>query len=158
MSASVPPSTHHDALTGLPNRRLLDDRLKQALYLAQRRDAQLAVMLLALAALTAPEDARIPGVARRLAACVRRADTLARYGSAEFAFVLCDVRGENECRAVAARVREALAQERPDEDLQPAIGVALYRGGLVDADALLRNAAAALYSARQGREPLCIYR
>jgi diguanylate cyclase (GGDEF)-like protein len=158
VSAPAPPSTHHDALTGLPNRRLLDDRLTQALYLAQRRDAPLAVMLLALGAFAAPDDALLAQLARSLYACVRRADTVARYGAAEFALVLCDVRGEEECRTVASRVLEALAHAAPGRALHAAIGVVLYRGGAVDAEALLRNADAALYRARQGRDPLCFYR
>lgn len=158
MSAPAPPSTHHDALTGLPNRRLLDDRLRQALHLAQRRDARLAVMLLALGAFATPDDALLAELASALCACVRRADTVARYGAAEFALVLCDVRDEEECRAVAARALEALAQAASGRALHATIGVALYRGGAADADALLRNADAALYRAKQGRDPLCFYR
>jgi GGDEF domain-containing protein len=151
----VPPSTHHDCLTGLPNRRLFDDRLRQALYLAERRDSTLAVMLLGLA-LAGPDDARLVELAGRLGSCVRRADTLARYGAAELAFVLNEVAGEAGCRLVAARVLEGVAALAAD--LAPAIGIALHSGGPVDADALLRNAEAALYRARQAREPVCFYR
>jgi diguanylate cyclase (GGDEF)-like protein len=156
VSGSLPPSSHHDELTGLPNRRLLDDRLRQALYLAQRRDAPLAVMLLALGGFPAPSDAALAEAAQRLAARMRRADTLARYGAAEFAFVLTDVRGEAECRVVAERLLQALAPSARAPDA--AIGIALYPGAAVDAEGLLRNAEAALYRARQGREPLCFYR
>jgi diguanylate cyclase (GGDEF)-like protein len=158
VSAPAPPSSHHDPLTGLPNRRLLDDRLQQALYLAQRRDARLAVMLLALGGFAVPDDARLADVARRLAACVRRSDTLARYGAAEFAFVLCDVRGEAECRVVAERVLQVIAPAGAGRPVDAVIGIALYQGGAADAEGLLRNADAALYRARQGREPLCFYR
>lgn len=156
--SAAPPSTHHDGLTGLPNRRLLDDRLAQALHLAQRRDAQLAVMLLALGGLAVSEDVRLADIAHRLAACVRRSDTLARFGAREFAFVLCDVRGEAECRAVAARVLEALEAAAPGSRSAALIGIALYEGGAGDAEALLRNAQAALYRAREGREGICTYR
>lgn len=155
MPAAVPPSTHHDSLTGLPNRRLLDDRLRQALYLAERRDSTTAVMLLGLA-LAGPDDARLVELAGRLGSCVRRADTLARYGAAELAFVLNDVAGEADCRLVAARVLEAVAALAAG--LAPAIGIALHSGGPVDADALLRNADAALDRARHGREPVCFCR
>ncbi len=155
MSAAVPPSTHHDSLTGLPNRRLFDDRLRQALYLAERRDSTLAVMLLGLA-LAGPDDGRLVELAERLGACVRRADTLARYGADELAFVLNDVAGEADCRLVAARVLEVVAALAAD--LAPVIGIALHAGGPVDADALLRNVDAALYRARHGREPVCFYR
>ncbi len=155
MSAAAPPSTHHDSLTGLPNRRLFDDRLRQALYLAERRDGTVAVILLGLA-LAGPHDARLVELAGRLGASVRRADTLARYGAAELAFVLNDVAGEADCRLVAARVLEVVAALAAD--LAPAIGIALHSGGPVDAEALLRNADAALYRSRHGREPVCFYR
>lgn len=158
MSAPVPSSSHHDPLTGLPNRRLLDDRLRQALHVARRRDARIAVMLLSLGALPGPDDALLVEAAQRLAACMRRADTLVRYGTAEFAFVLGDVPGEAQCRVVAARALEALAQAAPGRALDTAIGIALDAGGAVDADGLLRNADAALYRARQGRDRICFYR
>ena len=151
----MPSSTHHDSLTGLPNRRLFDDRLRQSLYLAERRDSTLALMLLGLAP-AGPHDARLVELAARLGSCVRRADTLARYGAAELAFVLNDVAGENDCRLVAARVLEAVAAV--GADFAPAIGVALHSGRPGDADALLRNADAALDRARHGREPVCFYR
>ena len=155
MSAAVPPSTHHDSLTGLPNRRLFDDRLRQALYLAERRDSTLAVMLLGLA-LAGPDDPRLVELAGRLGSCLRRADTLARYGAGELAFVLNDVAGEGDCRLVAARVLEVVAGVAAE--LAPAVGIALHSGEPVDADALLRNADAALYRARHEREPVCFYR
>jgi diguanylate cyclase (GGDEF)-like protein len=157
VSAALPPSSHHDELTGLPNRRLLDDRLRQALHLARRRDAPLAVLLISLGALS-PGDARLVEAARRIAVCLRRADTFARYGTAEFALVLADVRGEAQCRLAAERVLQALADAAPNGALEPAIGIALYPGDAVDAEALLRNAEAALYRARQRGEALCFCR
>src|SRR5690349_9044939 len=74
---------YHDSLTGLPNRRLLDDRLKQALYQAQRRDASVGVLLIDLddfkqvndSAGHRAGDAVLREVAMRLGACVRKADT-----------------------------------------------------------------------------------
>jgi diguanylate cyclase (GGDEF)-like protein len=158
VSAPIPPSSHHDPLTGLPNRRLFDDRLKQALYLAQRRDVPLAVLLLALGGAVAPDDRLLVHAARALSACVRRADTVARYGATEFAFVLADARGEAECRTVAARLVEALSEAAAGRALEPVIGAALYQGGAADADALVRNADAALFRAKQGRETLCFCR
>jgi diguanylate cyclase (GGDEF)-like protein len=158
VSAPVPASSHHDPLTGLANRRLFDDRLKQALYLAQRRDSPLAVLLLGLGVAVAPDDAFLVRAAHALSACVRRADTVARYGAAEFAFVLTDARGEAQCRAAAARLVAALCEAAAGRALEPVIGAALYAGGAADADALVRNADAALFRAKQGRETLCFYR
>lgn len=149
MSAQ-PPSEYHDALTGLPNRRLLDDRLKQALYLAQRRDRGIALLLVALDG--APRgDEVVLDAAHALQACVRRADTLARWGAAEFAVVMTDVQSEADCRRVAERLLRAL-------DMDAAIGISLYPDDAGDAEALARNADAARNRARQtGRRQYRVY-
>jgi diguanylate cyclase (GGDEF)-like protein len=124
---------YHDAATGLPNRRLLDDRLRQAIRLAQRRDRMVGVVLVRL------EDAeRLPEVAQRLAGCVRKADTVARIGADQFALVLSDLKDEADCRAIADKVAQALA------DARPGVGVSLYPSDGADAEALLRNADAAI--------------
>ena len=129
---------YHDALTGLPNRRLLDDRLNQAMYLAQRRDRMVGILLVRLDELGAAADALLRDVAQRLLSCVRKADTVARIGADEFALVLCDVRDEADCRAVADKVSQTLT------DLRPSIGVSLYPADGADGETLLRNADAAI--------------
>jgi diguanylate cyclase (GGDEF)-like protein/PAS domain S-box-containing protein len=161
---------YHDSLTGLPNRRLLDDRLKQALYQAQRRDASIAVMLVDLddfkhvndSAGHRSGDAVLREVAMRLGGCVRKADTLARHGGDEFVIVLPDVRGEPDCRIVAEKVLRALAAEfRIDGSgfkLGASIGISVFPGDAGDPDSLLRNADAAMYRAKQlGRNQYRFY-
>ncbi|HEY5897732.1 MAG TPA: GGDEF domain-containing protein [Burkholderiales bacterium] len=147
MSAPTPPSDYHDALTGLPNRRLLEDRLKQALYLAQRRDRGIALLLIELAGLPRFGDHALLEAARALQACVRKADTLARWGAAEFAVVVTDVQSEADCRQVAERLLRAL-------DTDAAIGISIFPHDAGDPEALERNADAARSRARQtgGRE------
>jgi diguanylate cyclase (GGDEF)-like protein/PAS domain S-box-containing protein len=152
---------HHDTLTGLPNRRLLDDRLKQALYRAQRREGRVAVLLIDLddfkqvndSAGHRAGDAVLREVALRLGGCMRKADTLARHGGDEFVVVMGDLPGESDCQAVAEKVHRALAPEfRIDGKafaLGASIGIALYPGDAADSDALLRNADAAMYRAKQ---------
>jgi len=152
---------YHDALTGLPNRRLLDDRLAQAIHLAQRRGRRLAVMLIDLdnfkqvndALGHGAGDAALREVALRLAACVRKADTAARYGADEFALVLSDLVAESACRLVAERVLHALAKRLPVGDgsttLAVSIGISLYPEDAGDGEALLRNAGAAMQRAKQ---------
>ena len=152
---------YHDALTGLPNRRLLDDRLAQAIHLAQRRGRRLAVMLIDLddfrqvnnALGHGAGDAVLREVALRLAASVRKADTAARHGSDEFALVLSDLVAESDCRPVAERVLRSLAQGLPVGDgstsLALSIGVSLYPADAGDGEALLRNAGAAMHRAKQ---------
>jgi diguanylate cyclase (GGDEF)-like protein len=142
LSSRAAPSDYHDALTELPNRRLLDDRLRQALHLAQRRDTGIALALVDLAGFSKVEDQTLREAARRLARGLRKADTLARWGAAEFAIVLADVRTEAECRGVLERLVAAL-------DMDVAIGISLYPADAGDAQALERNADAARSRARQ---------
>ncbi|MGE3569876.1 MAG: PAS domain S-box protein [Burkholderiales bacterium] len=153
---------YHDTLTGLPNRRLLDDRLRQALHLAQRRDARVAVMLIDLDDFKEVNDrlghragdAALREVAGRLAACVRKADTLARQGGDEFVLVIPDVALEADCQVVAEKILRALdSPVRVDgEDLRlgASIGISVYPADAGDGEALLRNADAAMYRAKRG--------
>ena len=150
-----------DALTGLPNRRLFDDRLRQAIRLAQRRDRMVATLLVRLddwqqvnATLgDGAADAVLREVAQRLSGCVRKADTLARVGADEFAIVICDLKDEADCRLVAQKLQQALAPEFRAGNgrlrLAASIGVSLYPADGGDGEALLRNADAAMYRARQ---------
>ena len=161
---------YHDALTGLPNRRLLDDRLAQAIHLAQRRDRKLAVMLIDLDDFKRVNDslghragdAMLREVAQRLSACVRRADTLARHGGDEFVAVVSDVQGDADCALVAEKVLRSLAApflvEGRALGLGASIGISLFPSDAGDGDALLRNADAAMYGAKQqGRNQYRFY-
>ncbi len=162
---------YHDPLTGLPNRRLLDDRLKQALYAAQRRERGLAVMLIDLDGFKRVNDslghragdAVLREVAQRFAACVRRTDTLARQGGDEFAIVLSDVQYEGDCGVVADKILRALEKDFHAEgqsfSIGASMGISLFPADAGDSDALLRNADAAMYRAKQlGRNRYCFYR
>jgi diguanylate cyclase (GGDEF)-like protein len=152
---------YHDALTGLPNRRLLDDRLRQAIRLAQRRDRMVATLLVHLDELRRVNDtlgrgagdAVLREVAQRLAACVRKADTLARTGADEFALVVCDLKDEADCRLVAEKALHALAPEFGAGGrrlkLAVSVGISLFPSDGGDGEALLRNADAAMYRAQQ---------
>ena len=151
----------HDALTGLPNRRLFDDRLRQAIRLAQRRDRMVATLLVRLDDWLAVNETLGPGgadallreVAQRLGSCVRKADTLARVGADGFAIVICDLKDEADCRVVTQKLQQVLATEFAAGErrlrLAASIGVSLYPADGGDGEALLRNADAAMYRARQ---------
>jgi len=130
---------YHDTLTGLPNRRLLDDRLRQAIRLAQRRDRMVAALLIRLEDFG---DALLREVAERLARCVRKADTLARAAADEFALVACDIKDEADCRVVADKLLQALG------GIAVSVGISVFPGDGSDGDALLRNAEAAMLRAR----------
>jgi len=151
VSTQPAPSDYHDSLTQLPNRRLLDDRLRQALHLAQRRATGVALVVLELTAFSKIEDQTLRDAASRLQRILRRADTLSRWGAAEFAIVLTDVRGEADCRPALERLMAAL-------DMDVAIGVSLFPADARDADALARNADTARTRARQtGRRQFRFY-
>ncbi len=150
-----------DALTGLPNRRLFDDRLRQAIRLAQRRDRMVAALLVRLddfrevseALGYGAADTLLREVAQRMAGCVRKADTVARVGADEFAIVICDLKDEADCRVVTQKLQQVLAAEFAAGErrvrLAASIGVSLYPADGGDGEALLRNADAAMYRARQ---------
>jgi diguanylate cyclase (GGDEF)-like protein/PAS domain S-box-containing protein len=152
---------YHDTLTGLPNRRLLDDRLRQALFAAQRRDARVAVMMVDLDRFKQVNDALghragdsvLREVAHRLGGCVRKADTLARHGGDEFVVVLSDLQMESDCQVVAEKILRALeAPFRVDGrefSIGASIGVSLFPADAGDGEALLRNADVAMYRAKQ---------
>jgi diguanylate cyclase (GGDEF)-like protein len=152
---------YHDQLTGLPNRRLLDDRLRQAIRLAQRRDRMVAALLVHLDDFRQVNDALGHGagdavlreVAERLSGCVRKADTLARAGADDFALVVCDLKESADCRVVADKVLRALEPEFRLAGrrlrLAASIGISLFPADAADGEALLRNADAATYRAKQ---------
>ncbi|MDX1376925.1 MAG: diguanylate cyclase, partial [Burkholderiales bacterium] len=151
---------HHDTLTGLPNRRLLDDRLRQAVFLAQRRDSKVAVMLLDLDGFKEVNDslghragdAVLREVAQRLSACMRRSDTLARHGGDEFVVVIPDLALEADCQTIAEKILRALEPEfRVDGKgfrIGASIGISLFPADAGDGEGLLRNADVAMYRAK----------
>jgi len=152
---------YHDTLTGLPNRRLLDDRLGQAMFLAQRRDTRVAVMLIDLDRFKQVNDALghragdavLREAAQRLAGCVRKADTLARHGGDEFVVMIPDLQLESDCQVVAEKILRSLEApfrvEGRDFTIGASIGVSFYPADAGDGEALLRNADVAMYRAKQ---------
>lgn len=152
---------YHDTLTGLPNRRLLDDRLKQAVYSSQRRDGRVAAMLIDLDDFKLVNDslghragdAVLREVSRRLAGCVRKADTLARQGGDEFVVVIPDLAMESDCQVVAEKILRALEPECVVDGrafrVGASIGIALFPTDAADSEGLLRCADTAMYRAKE---------
>ena len=152
---------YHDTLTGLPNRRLLDDRLRQAVFLAQRRDSRVALMLIDLDHFKQVNDALghragdavLREAANRIAGCLRKADTLARHGGDEFVVVIPDLQLDGDCQVVAEKILRALAPpfrvEGRDFTIGASIGVSLCPADAGDGEAMLRNADAAMYRAKE---------
>jgi diguanylate cyclase (GGDEF)-like protein len=151
----------HDSLTGLPNRTLLDDRLRQALVHAQRAEQRFAVLVCDLDRFKLINDSMghhsgdlfLQEVARRLASVVREGDTLARQGGDEFVFVLSPPASEADAEAVCRRALDALSIpmqiDGVDIHISASFGVAVYPRDGERVEALLANADAAMYCAKQ---------
>jgi diguanylate cyclase (GGDEF)-like protein/PAS domain S-box-containing protein len=149
---------HHDHLTGLPNRLLLDDRLAQAIRYSQRHRRSLGVLFLDVDGFKEINDTRghavgdqlLKSIALKLVGAVRGSDTVARLGGDEFVVVLPDVTGANDIRATVKKIRAAL--DKPHYLSALAIRVSLSAGLSVypddghEADVLLARADAALYA------------
>ena len=151
---------HHDPLTGLPNRTLLFDRLKQAMHIAGRGDRQLALFFLDLDGFRAINDRLghdladllLRMVADRLGSGLRAADTVARLGGDEFVVLAQGLRDADDARHLAAKIVEQF--QVPFEAggqrvaLSTAIGISLHPLDRGDADTLLRHAQAAMQQAK----------
>ncbi|MDP9083214.1 MAG: EAL domain-containing protein, partial [Pseudomonadota bacterium] len=151
----------HDALTGLPNRVLLDDRLTQAMAHAARDRRSFALLVCDLDRFKTINDSLghragdelLQEVARRLVSVVRAADTVARCGGDEFVMVGNSIAGPEEAMGLGLRAVEIL--QAPvriggiDVHASPSIGVAIYPADGTSIEALLAHADAAMFSAKQ---------
>jgi diguanylate cyclase (GGDEF)-like protein len=151
----------HDALTGLPNRVLLDDRLQQAMAHADRDMRSFALLVCDLDRFKLINDSLghragdelLQEVARRLLTVVRIVDTVARFGGDEFVLIGTSIGDAEDAEALAARVMDVL--QAPvriaaiDIHTSPSIGIAMYPDDGESMQALLAHADAAMYSAKQ---------
>src|SRR6185369_10583110 len=150
----------HDALTGLPNRRLLEDRLTQALAASQRNRKQTAVVFVDLDRFKnindtlghAAGDVVLKEVAERLMKQLRVVDTVCRMGGDEFVVVLPEIKRASDAANVAAKILETMSHPFTVGDrelnLTPSIGISVFPDDGRDAESLIRNADAAMYHAK----------
>ena len=152
---------HYDALTNLPNRVLLADRLQQGLVQAQRRGQLLAVAYLDLDGFKAINDLHghdvgdqvLVALSELMRETLREGDTLARLGGDEFVAVLVDLADVAACEPMLTRLLAAAAQPvmvgEGTVQVSASLGVTFYpQMGEVDADQLLRQADQAMYQAK----------
>jgi diguanylate cyclase (GGDEF)-like protein/PAS domain S-box-containing protein len=150
----------YDTLTGLPNRLLLLDRIRQATLESERHERLVAVMFLDLDRFKLVNDTLgheagdllLKSVAGRLSGCVRPGDTVARLGGDEFTVVLANVAHMDDVGRVAQKVLDVFA--RPfllagqEVFVSPSIGITLFPFDDKDPELLLKNADAAMYHAK----------
>jgi len=151
---------YHDTLTKLPNRVLMEDRLRVAISQAFRNEKKLAVMFLDLDRFKwvndtlghAVGDRLLQSVANRLESCIRKGDTLARFGGDEFALILPEVNQEESAVAIAQKIlkvfKEPLRIEEHELYVTSSIGIALYPDSGDTIQSLIASADLAMYSVK----------
>lgn len=160
----------HDYLTGLPNRFLLVDRLKQALTLAERNTRQVGIIYFDLDRFKyvndtlghAIGDGLLQGVAAHVRSIIRESDTLCRLGGDEFVIVINDAEAEEDLLHFVERIQQNLeipfTVDHHEIRIGCSIGVSRYPLDGTEADVLLTNADSALYHAKEnGRGTYCFY-
>ena len=152
---------HFDALTGLPNRAMFMDRLKQVIAQARRRRQQLALLFIDLNKFKLINDTlgheagdvALQETAKRLISCVREEDTAARLGGDEFTIILTEIHSREDASLVSKKVIDALGQDIELEGQKyfvgGSIGISLYPEDGEDADSLLGKADTAMYQAKE---------
>jgi diguanylate cyclase (GGDEF)-like protein/PAS domain S-box-containing protein len=153
---------HHDQLTGLPNRVLLDDRMRQAIQRARRNRHKVAVLMVDVDHFKrindslghSAGDTLLDSIAKKLCTAVRQTDTVARMGGDEFVIVMPEFRDEKD----AERCAEAIIQKvstptmlgNREVNVTVSVGLCVFPDCATDAESLLKNADAALYEAKEG--------
>jgi diguanylate cyclase (GGDEF)-like protein len=158
-----------DDLTGLPNRRLLSDRLSQVLEMAKRDRRIIALLYLDLDGFKLVNDSLghsvgdtlLAEVARRLGARIRKSDTLARLGGDEFTVVLTKLNSPEEAALVANSLLDALSRpfliEKHEITISASIGISVFPANGMDAGELLQQADSAMYSAKRDGKNRIMY-
>jgi len=148
---------YHDQLTGLPNRNLLMDRLKQAMVQSARQHKQVALLFIDLDGFKsvndrlghAAGDKLLQQVAVRLTASIRYGDTACRYGGDEFVILLPEINGHESAEVVTEKIRVHLAASYVVEGnvvaMTASIGVAVYQTGGQNCNDLIKQADMAMY-------------
>ncbi len=150
----------YDALTGLPNRKLLEERLGQALAHARRSQGECALLFIDLDKFKpindnyghAYGDLLLKDVAKRLQSCMRESDTASRLGGDEFVALLSEVDGEEAVKLVASKILDRLTMpyhiSGHEFSISASIGAAVFPRHGSDSKTLIKNADLAMYDAK----------
>lgn len=154
-------NAQHDALTGLPNRLLLNDRVGQAIALARRQHGQAAVLFMDLDGFKHINDSLghsigdklLQSVAGRLLDCVRSPDTVSRQGGDEFVVLLQEMHHPEDAAITATRLLKAVAEPHSIDQhrisVTGSIGISLFPDDAKDTETLLSHADTAMYRAKK---------
>ena len=161
----------HDALTDLPNRLLLNDRLARSIALARRYGRRLAVLFLDCDRFKhindtlghAVGDQVLRSIAKRLTTCVRESDTVSRHGGDEFLILLSEIDHPEDAENIGQKIVASIAEPHfvsgHELQLTASVGIALYPEDGQDAQSLIMRADTAMYhSKKTGRNRVGFYR
>jgi diguanylate cyclase (GGDEF)-like protein/PAS domain S-box-containing protein len=151
----------HDALTSLPNRALLDDRLERGIALAQRNGREMAVLFVDLDHFKHINDSLghligdqlLKAAAQRISPCLRGCDTVSRHGGDEFIVLLTELQHSSDALIIAEKIRLALMEPYMIAEhllqLSASIGISVFPGDGADAQTLIHCADTAMYHAKE---------
>ncbi len=160
LSDQLAHQAHHDALTGLPNRLLFHDRLRQAITQARRAGTMVALLYVDLDRFKlindtlghAAGDELLREVASRLRSCLRASDSLARMSGDEFTITLTGLKNSQHASVVAdlvlAQLRNPFVVDGSEVHVTASVGISVFPQDAPDADALQRSADNAMYRAK----------
>jgi diguanylate cyclase (GGDEF)-like protein/PAS domain S-box-containing protein len=161
MSSQMTHSAQHDAVTNLPNRLLLNDRITQSIALARRQHKPIAVIFLDLDRFKhindslghAAGDQLLQSVSKRLLADVRASDTVSRQGGDEFVILLSEIAHPQDAAMSATKILLSLNAPHfiggQDVRIDGSIGISVYPGDGDNTETLIKNADTAMYHAKQ---------
>jgi diguanylate cyclase (GGDEF)-like protein len=160
----------HDSLTNIPNRKLLIDRLQQALLIASREKTSLSILFIDIDEFKPINDSFghsagdlvLCEMAQRIKGCLRQSDTVARFGGDEFIVLLPTAKTEQDASEVAEKIHHVFSMPfelaKQSLSISLSIGVAIYPDHGSDETILIKNADAAMYCAKtDGRDKVRIY-
>lgn len=152
---------HHDALTGLPNRLLLTDRLNQGILRAERHDTSISIMFIDLDGFKTVNDTLghnqgdelLEQISKRLLASIRKSDSVYRLGGDEFILYIKDYKEEKNLDIIATKIidvfKEPFILEGQEHFITGSIGISQYPKDGKDIKTLIKNADTAMYQAKK---------